>query len=83
MNRKMLDRDRSKTLHIKIDKNSRQYQHSGPTVSAFLADSRAFTGLSSTSLTDDNENDALLDWLTPTEVNDVLWMLALHGSSNS
>lgn len=29
------------------------------------------------------EKDALLDWLSPTEVNDILWALALHGSSNS
>ena len=29
------------------------------------------------------EKDALLDWLSPTEVNDILWALALHGSSNA
>jgi hypothetical protein len=27
--------------------------------------------------------DAFLDWLSPTEMNDVLWALALHGGSNS
>jgi hypothetical protein len=29
------------------------------------------------------EKDALLDWLSPKEVNDILWSLAVHGSSNS
>jgi hypothetical protein len=28
------------------------------------------------------EKDALLDWLSPTEINDVLWAIALHGSVN-
>eukprot|EP00980_Cylindrotheca_fusiformis_P007971 scaffold1697_cov120-Cylindrotheca_fusiformis.AAC.53 len=27
--------------------------------------------------------DALLDWLSPTEVNDVLWAIAVHGSNNT
>lgn len=27
--------------------------------------------------------DALLDWLSPTEVNDVLWAIALHGSNST
>lgn len=29
------------------------------------------------------EKDALLDWLSPCETNDVLWAIALHGSVNS
>ena len=33
--------------------------------------------------TETEDKDALLDWLSPKEVNDVLWALALHGSSNS
>lgn len=35
------------------------------------------------SVEDGTEKDTLLDWLSPTEVNDMLWALALHGSSNS
>ena len=30
-----------------------------------------------------HENDALLEWLSPSEVNDIVWALALHGSQNS
>ena len=29
------------------------------------------------------EKDALLDWLSPNMVNDILWALALHGSADS
>ena len=32
---------------------------------------------------DERNKDALLDWLSPTEVNDMLWALALHGSSTN
>jgi hypothetical protein len=31
----------------------------------------------------DTEKDALLDWLSPTEVNDILWAIALHGSNST
>ena len=31
--------------------------------------------------TSDTSKDALLDWLSPNEVTDVLWALALHGST--
>lgn len=32
---------------------------------------------------EEEEEDALLDWLSPNEITDMLWALALHGSSET
>jgi len=40
------------------------------------------TGTIAGKLTGSDEKEALIDWLSPNELTDVLWALALHGHSN-
>lgn len=73
-----LQRSESDEMSTKVADGGNFTSISSTNVNATVDPEKGTTRLNETTV---DSKDALLDWLTPNEVTDVLWALALHGST--